>query len=157
MATVELNDISDGLIYLASPYSHHVRAVRELRYKAAAYMSAWFMLHSQMVFSPITHSHGIALEMERMNKSSDEHGAWDTWKKFDEFMLASCGRIAILVLRDWQKSKGLAAEIAFARQHDILIEAVIPTANNIDLDKIFECGCLNPTEQEIRAAISGDF
>lgn len=48
------------LTYLACPYSHPDRDVRQRRFDQVNAAAAWLILNEQMVFSPISHSHPIS-------------------------------------------------------------------------------------------------
>lgn len=96
------------LVYLASPYSHPDATVREQRFQAAACAAASLMRDGTFVYSPIAHTHPIAL-----------HGlplGWDFWEQYDRAILARCTSVVVLQLDDWNKSKGVAAEIAIANE-----------------------------------------
>ena len=91
------------MIYLASPYSHPDADVRRDRFEAACRVAAGMMRAGDLVFSPIAHSHPIAV-----------HGGlpldWEFWKPWDRWALAHCDRFAILTLDGWQESRGVTAE-----------------------------------------------
>ena len=95
------------MIYLASPYSDPDPAVREQRFQAACKAAAWMMRESQMVFSPIAHSHPIA----QYGRSLD----WAFWKRYDQAHLANCSAVGVLKLDGWRESRGVQAEVALAR------------------------------------------
>lgn len=67
------------------------------------------MSQGVLVFSPISHTHGIAC-----------HGGlptdWRFWERYDRAMLAACSRLLVLRLDGWDRSVGVAAEIRIARE-----------------------------------------
>ena len=94
------------MIYLASPYSHPVAAVREARFKAACRAAARLMQDGEVVFSPIAHSHPIAAFGLPVD--------WLFWERFDGGQLVHADEIAVLMLDGWRESRGVQAEIRLA-------------------------------------------
>ena len=93
------------MIYLASPYNHEDPAVREERFLAACRVAAKLMRNEFNVFSPIAHSHPVAV-----------HGGLDAvdhdfWMRRDLPMLRRCGAIMVLCMDGWEQSRGMAREI----------------------------------------------
>ena len=95
------------MIYLASPYSHESLLVRTKRYMAACQAAAELMAAGQVVFSPIAHTHGIAL-------CGDLPMGWDYWERVDREFLAACSSVTVLCIDGWRESKGVAAEVDVA-------------------------------------------
>jgi len=96
------------MIYLASPYSDPDPAVRQQRFEAACRAAAALLAKGQPVFSPIAHSHPIAL-----------HGGLDPldhhiYMPTDQAVLCMCSEVVVLMLPGWDKSQGLLAEIRAA-------------------------------------------
>ena len=73
--------------------------------KAAAYL----MKQEYHVFSPISHSHPIALE-------GDLPKGWDYWQQYDEKILQICDEMLILTIDGWKESNGITGEIKIARE-----------------------------------------
>lgn len=95
-------------IYLASPYSHHVKAVRSDRFRAACKAAAVVIKKGHYCFSPIAHSHNIADYLENHNDSS-------FWLKQDlSFLDSWADELWVLMLDGWKESKGIAAEVKHA-------------------------------------------
>ncbi len=93
-----------GLIYLASPYSHDESRVRDARFIAVCRAAAALMREGYLIFSPIAHAHPIA-----------QHGlplGWEFWRDFDEQFLTVCSAMLLLELPGWERSTGVAAEEA---------------------------------------------
>lgn len=100
------------MIYLASPYSHPDPSVRVARFHAACKAAADLMVKGHVVFSPIAHSHPIAM-------AGDLPLGWEYWEAFDRQMLSICSGVFVLQLPGWEESKGLKAELALAEEMGI--------------------------------------
>lgn len=98
------------LTYLACPYSHTDPAVRQDRYRAANEATAALIrTYRWNVFSPITHSHPLAL--------LGLDGDWSYWEHIDtDYLKMSC-RMVILTLPGWKESVGIRHERALAKQY----------------------------------------
>jgi nucleoside 2-deoxyribosyltransferase len=96
------------MIYLASPYSHDDPAVRRIRYEQACQVTAALMRKGKHVFSPIAHSHGVAL--------FGVPGDWEYWMSFDRWFIERCDEVRVLMLDGYRKSKGVQAEIEIAEE-----------------------------------------
>jgi hypothetical protein len=93
-----------GLIYLASPYSHEDPAVREERFRIVCRAAARLMAQGNLIFSPIAHSHPIALAGQLPTE-------WDYWEQYDRAHLLAACELWVLKLAGWQVSRGIACEI----------------------------------------------
>lgn len=103
------------MIYLACPYSHPDSNVREYRFMKANQMAARLMRAGHIVYSPISHTHPIAME-------GDLPLDWAYWQSVDEFYIRLCEKVIVLELNGWKKSKGVQAEIEIARALDKPVE-----------------------------------
>lgn len=101
------------VIYLAAPYSDPDPAVREQRFVAVSRVAAELVRAGQHVFSPISHSHPIAVHGIR--------GDWSFWAPFDRRLLAICDEVVVLMLDGWRESVGVQAEIELAIEMDLPI------------------------------------
>lgn len=101
-------------VYLAAPYTHANPAVRELRYQMTNAFAARLMTAGYAVFSPISQSHDLAryLAPELLL----DHAFW---MRMDLPLLRSARMLLVLKLAGWEESRGVDAEIAFAREHHI--------------------------------------
>jgi len=91
-------------IYLATPYSHPDPAVRELRFQQVNKVAAILMSNGYLVFSPISHTHPIAI-------AGDLPKGWEFWKEYDKSFIEWADEIYVLMLDGWQESTGVRAEI----------------------------------------------
>ena len=96
-------------IYLAIPYS----GMEEESFRIANEITADFMREGHIVFSPISHSHHIAIAH---NLPTD----WAFWKKFDESFIEWCDELHAVIVGEnglelLAKSKGATAEIEIAK------------------------------------------
>lgn len=104
-------------IYLAIPYS----GMEELSFKIANEVAAKLMNEGYIVFSPISHSHPLAV-------SHQMPGTWDFWKEFDEsFILGWCDEVWVVVIGEngydlCEKSKGINAEVTIAMDNYIPVK-----------------------------------
>lgn len=103
---------------MASPYSHPDAGVRQQRFEAAVAHAAYAWKQGLVVFSPIAHSHPIALH--------GLDGSWEQWAAFDRAVLSACDAIWVLRLHGWSDSKGVAAELEIARELGLPVTYVDP-------------------------------
>jgi hypothetical protein len=113
------------LIYLACPYSYKdadpakVMAVKEERFQAVNKASAKLMAEGKYIFSPISHTHPIAL-------AGSLPGDWQFWEGYDRCILSSCCKIIVLRLPGWETSTGVQAEIKIGQELGIPVEYIDP-------------------------------
>jgi len=98
------------LLYLASPYSHPDTSVVNMRYEKVCAEAAQMMKEGAIVFSPIAHTHPIAM----FGGISDR--TWEFWKEQDFALLKQCDELVVLRLAGYSGSKGVQAEINFAQK-----------------------------------------
>lgn len=106
-----------SLVYLAVPYSHPDPAVMEARFHAVNAVAARLMLAGQHVFSPISHSHPIAV-------AGALPVGWDYWEAYDRAHLANCRKLVVLMLDGWKLSSGVQGEIKIAEELGLEIEYI---------------------------------
>ena len=97
-------------IYLACPYSHPEKEVREWRVKQADKKAAELMEAGNLVFSPLSHSHPIS------NHCKVDPTDHDFWLRQDLWILDICDEFHILCLPGWDVSKGI--DIEYTRSID---------------------------------------
>jgi len=123
-----------NLIYLASPYSHpDMRVVLE-RFDAVCRVAAIMMSRGEFVFSPIAHTHPIAVV-------GDLPKGFDYWQTYDHMMLDMCGGVAVLTIDGWKQSVGVADEIRYANSIGLPVR-------HIGEDGVYQC--LTPTAPWLR-------
>jgi hypothetical protein len=105
------------LIYIAVPFSHKDKKVRDERFEKVTVFAGKLMSEGKYVFSPITHCYPIALR-----HSLPE--TWDYWQGYCELMVPKCNRLIVLKLEGWEDSEGVTAEIKLAEALGIPIEYV---------------------------------
>lgn len=102
------------MIYIASPYTHPVKEIRDRRYAEAVRYNAFLLKQGISAYSPIAHTHAMAqafgLPVE-----------FEFWQAFNFAMIRRCSAIHVLQLIGWNKSKGIDGETAFAALHNIPI------------------------------------
>ena len=94
-------------IYLASPYSG-TEAQQIERYEQVCQTAADIIRMGYIVFSPIAHSHGIAVH-------GGLNGDHDTWKKQNLAWLEWCNEVWVVNMPGWDTSKGVKWEMITAR------------------------------------------
>ena len=107
------------MIYLASPYSHPDAEVLEQRFKEVCRIAGDLMREGEIVFSPIAHSHPIAM-------TGDLPLASEYWEKYNRAWLAACSSLVICMMDGWDMSKGIAAEIRIAKEFSLPVEYLDP-------------------------------
>lgn len=103
-----------GFVYLASPYSHADAQVQHDRFDAVVREAAQMIKEGHKVFSPISHTHHIGLVAPNIDH--------DGWLEQDIAILRHAAALVVLMLPGWRESKGVAREIAFAREAGIPIK-----------------------------------
>lgn len=90
--------------------------LRTRRYKQACRKAAELMDEGYVVFSPIAHSHSV--ELNGMKEVRDG----DFWLDQDLAILRRCDRLVVYKMKDWEHSRGIAREVAYAQAHNIPID-----------------------------------
>lgn len=94
------------LAYLATPYSKYPSGP-ENAFRAAAHLAGRLLKAGVTVYSPITHTHPIAV-----------HGELDPldhkiWLPFDQLMMDRCDVLIVALMESWRESKGVQYEIEY--------------------------------------------
>jgi hypothetical protein len=105
------------LIYLGCPYSHPDPHVKTQRFEAVTKVASKMMAKGEFVFSPISHTHPIAM-------AGGLPGGWEFWKEYDEIYLRMSCKMVVLTLDGWRESVGLMAEIELSRKLGVEVEYV---------------------------------
>jgi len=107
--------IKNEIVYLATPYSHPELAVQRLRFEQVSRLAAELMSRGVYVYSPISHTHPIAM-------AGYLPTGWDFWEAHNRTMLSRCDRLVVYMQDGWEESVGVAAEIAMAEEFGLPIE-----------------------------------
>lgn len=107
------------VIYVAAPFSHPKKHIRDFRFNEATKYAAALMQNGHVVFSPLSHSVPISEYLDNPNDS-------DFYINQDLFWLAQCDELHVLMLRGYEKSSGIKREIEEAEKWDISIRYVMP-------------------------------
>lgn len=105
------------LIYLACPYNHPDKDIRHQRFIAVNKAAGKLMKEGYVVFSPISHTHPIAVECELPK-------GWEYWENFDRAYLSCSHKLIVLCIDGWKESIGVTAEIKIASEMGIPIEFI---------------------------------
>jgi Domain of unknown function (DUF1937) len=95
---------TDPLSYLATPYSRYPGGI-EAAFMDAACLAARLLRIGVKVYSPICHTHPIAM---CGNIDPLDHAIW---MPFDEAMMRVCDMLIVAHMPSWETSKGIAMEV----------------------------------------------
>ena len=112
------------LTYLACPYSHHDPAIRRARFEIACRVAGLLMNRGKTVFSPISHTHPIAIHCNLAL-------GWGAWEKFDTAYLTCSKEMYVLTIKGWVESTGVQSEIAIAKKLNIPITYIDEHGNKV--------------------------
>lgn len=104
-------------IYIASPYTHELEAIRRWRYRAVQHYCTVLFRRGLPCFSPIVHWHPTAIDFDLPH---DYKAFWDLNFPF----LLKAKMLYVLELPDWEQSYGVAKEIEYANHHRIPVEYI---------------------------------
>ena len=106
-------------IYLACPYTHKDAEIREYRFNKANEAARTLILNGYHVFSPISHTHPIAL-------LGNLPISWAYWAEYDKQMLSMCQELCVLKIFGWDTSVGVTAEREIARKLRLKLTQIYP-------------------------------
>ena len=106
------------MVYLAGPYTHRLRRIRDSRYEELTRISARLLSDGIINFSPITHSHN------QQHYLSDFCTTFDYWRRNDLAFLSRCDEIWVSLIDGWDKSYGVKEEIKFAKANGIPVKYI---------------------------------
>jgi hypothetical protein len=92
------------------------------------------------VYSPISHSHPIAL-------AGGLPLGWDYWEGYDREILSHCGALVVLEISGWSESTGVTGELKISA--DFCIPAMVLTADemrNARMQARLRTWCETPAE-----------
>ncbi len=110
------------IVYLASPYTHALPAIRLARFEAATQAAARLVETGRIVYSPLTMTHPIDLVLAQEGETLGS----DYWVRFDEAFMEFCSEMVVLRLSGWQLSSGIAREMEFFRRRGRPISFIDP-------------------------------
>lgn len=105
------------MIYIASPYTHERRDIRNLRYRQVLHYTQLCMAKGEIVFSPVVYGHPFALDDSRAIY-------FNFWKPFNEQLILASEKVRVLRLAGYLTSRGVVGEAQFALEHGIPVEQV---------------------------------
>jgi len=94
-------------IYLATPYSHKDKEVRQQRYEKITEITSLFMSKGYIVFSPITYAHPISDKYELPKD-------WLFWERMGRAFVSWSDVVAIYAPEGYKNSVGVMAELDIA-------------------------------------------
>ena len=106
--------LSRPLVYLASPYSDGDAKVRQDRADVVSKVAGLLLHKGYIVFSPISHSHPIALVCKMPTD-------WKFWETFCKAYLSVAHKLFVLTVPGWEQSVGVRKEMEIAMQLKIPI------------------------------------
>ena len=101
--------------YLACPFTHPDPQIQAERLNTVNQFVAEKHQSGEFIYSPLTHNITLA-------KHFTKKASWETWEKFDKAMLQRCDELIVLTLTGWETSRGVQAEIAFAKEINLPIK-----------------------------------
>lgn len=105
-ADKEPNDLRRfSLCYLATPYSKYKGGNLDLAFQDAAALAASLLIEGIKVYSPIAHTHPLAVYS---HLDPLDHAIW---LPFDEAMMEAADALIVAHMDGWEESFGIAHEI----------------------------------------------
>ena len=95
-----------GLVYLATPYGKYPYGI-EAAFRDAAVLAARLLRAGMLVYSPIAHTHPIAIYGDIPPTDNS------IWLPFDETMMRLAKTLVVAKMVSWEFSSGIAHEIKF--------------------------------------------
>ena len=115
------------LIYIVSPYSHANDEVREENFRKVSKIAADLCASGIVALSPITYGHTL-LSFQQMPDD------WQFWKNFCLTLLEKCDGLLVVQMKGWDFSRGVHAEIEFAKRTGIKISWLRVYDDPLDAD-----------------------
>jgi len=109
-------------IYLATAYSAQKAEHRAANYDKVNHIAAKILLRdAAYVISPISHGHPINLHA---NLKGRQLKGWDYWEVLDKALIDICDELWVVADSKWEKSKGVKAELEYAKGKGMPIKFV---------------------------------
>ena len=96
-------------IYLAIPYNDPSSEIRNERFEIANKVTAGLMNLGYNVFSPISHSHPIAVQCNLPR-------GYEFWKEWNKTFIEWCDELYVVCIDGWRESRGVQDEISIATE-----------------------------------------
>lgn len=114
-------------VYVASPYTSQNAAIIERRVLAVQQFCAELVDTGRTPYSPVVHFHYIysALSVPRQDA--------DFWQWHNRAMLRYASKLFVLMLPGHAESRGVQAEVAFARSLQIPIDWKFPSERVMEI------------------------
>lgn len=109
------------MIYLASPYTHFDKNIRQVRAVAAGLVCATLMARGETIFCPVTNGHFLVQVSTPLQQWTHEQ-----WIQYNFPILDQCKKMVVAQLPGWHKSKGILEEISRAEASKVPIEHLQP-------------------------------
>ena len=97
------------LTYLATPYSKYPGGL-EAAHRDACLAAASLLRAGVNIYSPIAHTHAIAMIGGFDPTTPENHAAL---LAYDEVMLDRCDELIVVMMPGWERSKGIEHEVRY--------------------------------------------
>jgi len=104
-----LKSISSGYWYLATPYTKYTAGI-EAAFVEACRIAAWLIGQDVSVYSPIAHTHPIAIH-GRMDPVTNH----SLWLRADKPLMLAAHGLVVVRMAGWDESIGIAEEMEVFR------------------------------------------
>lgn len=128
---IELLD-TDKVYYLASPYSHPMDELKNLRYEAVNRVGAILCKKNLIIIEPIAMCHSKSLQY-------DLPTGYEYWKTRDRtFVKLSTGGVIVLCIPGWRESVGVSDEVHYARElgHEVYYLTLTELGEHVLLNEL---------------------
>lgn len=127
------------MIYIASPYTAKIHDCLEIadkvdkdvvehkRYIEACVAAGFLMLAGETVYSPIAHWHVI-------DRLYDGAIGYEDYLNSDMEMIKLCNEVHVLMIDGWDKSRGVALEIEYAKMNGKIVKYFTTSSTGVLYD-----------------------
>lgn len=105
----------ESLVYIASPYTHPHRWVRNRRFDAALSALRFLLKRGIVAFSPVVHTHYLGIEDFET----------EDWLRVDRPILAASSAVYVLCIEGWNRSVGVSWEIDYAKSNGLDLKYMV--------------------------------
>ena len=102
----------DLYYYLATTYSSHPNG-KQAAFMDAALIAGELVKQGNLVFAPIVHGHPCSVQ------ASIDEDDYEFWMSLDKKYMGRCDALLVAMMPNWQISKGIGIEIAYAKEVDM--------------------------------------